>query len=665
MKKTSLVTLCCTVLMAQGATLDLSSSSLNLTGVSTFSATASTALSVDANVAGNVLVVGTFSTEASSTTGEGSWQLKATSETSTPIKRTFINKKSIGIASVVHVFTGVAADESIALQHSSSAGATITTKGVNLVAIPLSVVSTAQSLNYGLHQQTTTNSITSTNFITTDIKTSVALPLATGNRLYMAASFNSQTTANSFPAIGTWQLQYKKSTDALWTATGSQIRRTMNIASDKGAITLYGLVEDLSQGTYEVQVVCKSDDGKTIQTLNGTLAAVALSYADGAGGGYFDGFSVDATTLNRAGTTTPDGAKGTLTLASAGGIFASMNFTGLPTTGANQTAAFDLSTTVTQSTLLGSGNQENERFFEDTSDFGSGGSVGYFSGLAAGDRSIYGRYENTTGPVTVTPVTLVGFATLADTVSGVPSAPTDLAATVNGQDISLTWTDTSDNEVGFYIYQSKDGGAYSLIHTTSADVEAYTVGTPGVGSYLFKVSAYNAVGESSTVVTPTSSGIELRAFQAAEGVVVEFVAYDVEAEGVIELQLIGDDGNLVWSGSVDVTEGPRFFARFVVPGLELGQSYNFRVRDEVGNWWNTYNVIVEPFAAKMTSAKLENVVLSFDSLPQRTYDIQWCTSLGEVWQTVTNVTAESSQTSVVVPYSGESNDAGFFRIQLK
>jgi hypothetical protein len=372
MKNLIIIALCCTALMARAtSTLDLSSASLNLTGSSTSSSTPGTALSLTANTNGNVLVVATFSTKASikKDSAEGIWQLKSTSQTSTPIKRSLENKADLGIASVVHVFTNITVNETIALQHSSSDSlVTVTTRGANLVAIPLTV-SSGETLDYGLHQQSGTSSITSTNFLPTVIKTSVDLPRATSNRLYMAASFNSQTTATTFPAIGTWKLQYRKGTDT-WTDTGSEISRSMSTANNIGAVTLYGLVEGLTLGTYEVQVVCKSAAGKTIQTLNGTLAAVSLSYGEdpSLSGGHFDGFSVNATSLNRADTNQPtvDGAKGSLNLANGGSIFASMNFSAVPTTGANQTGAFDLSTTITQTTLTGSGNQENQRFFTST-----------------------------------------------------------------------------------------------------------------------------------------------------------------------------------------------------------------------------------------------------------------------------------------------------------
>jgi len=165
--------------------------------------------------------------------------------------------------------------------------------------------------------------------------------------------------------------------------------------------------------------------------------------------------------------------------------------------------------------------------------------------------------------------------------------------------------------------------------------------------------------------SPSSSGIDLRAYQTVEGVVVEFVAYDVEEDGEIRLQLLDADGVVVWSGYVDVTAGPRFFARFLVPGLELGQAYDFRVRDEVGKSWEARGVTVESFEAEMTRASLTGVTLSFDSLPDREYEIQWAEQLGSLWQTVTNVPSQGEQTSVGVIYPEPEAPSGFFKIILK
>ena len=78
---------------------------------------------------------------------------------------------------------------------------------------------------------------------------------------------------------------------------------------------------------------------------------------------------------------------------------------------------------------------------------------------------------------------------------GPPNAPYDLQATVASQSqINLAWTDDSDNESGFRVYR---GGSY--LGQTGAGVTTFQ--DPGLScntEYCYSVTAFNAVGESST-----------------------------------------------------------------------------------------------------------------------------------------------------------------------
>ena len=163
----------------------------------------------------------------------------------------------------------------------------------------------------------------------------------------------------------------------------------------------------------------------------------------------------------------------------------------------------------------------------------------------------------------------------------------------------------------------------------------------------------------------SSSGIDLQAFRGADGVYVEFVAYDVEEDGDITLFLMGPDGKPVWDDSVAVEAGGDFICRFLVPGLEAGRAYNFALQDEVGKFWEAWNVPVKPFAADMISMSLAGVTVCFESLPEREYAIQWTPRLGAPWQTVKYVFTDDTRTTVVVPYPDRSAPSGFFRIVLQ
>ena len=67
----------------------------------------------------------------------------------------------------------------------------------------------------------------------------------------------------------------------------------------------------------------------------------------------------------------------------------------------------------------------------------------------------------------------------------------------------------------------------------------------------------------------------------------------------------------------------------------------------------------------MTRASLAGITLSFDSLFDRDYEIQWTGELGGIWATVTNLTAAGEQTSIEVEYPDPSNPIGFFRVLAK
>jgi hypothetical protein len=165
--------------------------------------------------------------------------------------------------------------------------------------------------------------------------------------------------------------------------------------------------------------------------------------------------------------------------------------------------------------------------------------------------------------------------------------------------------------------------------------------------------------------TPTSSGIDLRAYQGAGGVYVEFAAYDVRKDGEITLYLLGANGETLWEGTTNVLAGAQYVSRFIVPGLTVGGTYSFKVKDEVGKEWSAPSVTVGTFAMKTVSMSLTGMTLSFSSQPRQRYEIQWTDQLGGTWQPLTNVMAVGESTSVPVTYPNPAAPAGFFRIRMQ
>jgi hypothetical protein len=73
----------------------------------------------------------------------------------------------------------------------------------------------------------------------------------------------------------------------------------------------------------------------------------------------------------------------------------------------------------------------------------------------------------------------------------------------------LSWTDNSDNEEGFEIERSENGGPFNLLTTIGADTSTYQDMTVGPAmSYGYRVRAVNGTGASaySNTTNITMSG---------------------------------------------------------------------------------------------------------------------------------------------------------------
>lgn len=90
-------------------------------------------------------------------------------------------------------------------------------------------------------------------------------------------------------------------------------------------------------------------------------------------------------------------------------------------------------------------------------------------------------------------------ASFATVPCSVPAAPTGLTATAQAKrQIALTWTDAADNESGFRLERSTNGGAsWSAIGTVAANSTSFTNAglTAGV-TYTYRVQSYNDCGNS-------------------------------------------------------------------------------------------------------------------------------------------------------------------------
>ena len=76
-------------------------------------------------------------------------------------------------------------------------------------------------------------------------------------------------------------------------------------------------------------------------------------------------------------------------------------------------------------------------------------------------------------------------------------APTGLVAAHPSGRITLTWTDSSNNETGFSIERSLDGRAFTQIATVAQNVSTYVDTSPGSSKFVFyRVRVFNLAGNS-------------------------------------------------------------------------------------------------------------------------------------------------------------------------
>lgn len=84
-----------------------------------------------------------------------------------------------------------------------------------------------------------------------------------------------------------------------------------------------------------------------------------------------------------------------------------------------------------------------------------------------------------------------------------PRTPSNLVATAAPGQVTVRWTDESDNETGFRLERSANGGAFFFWIQLPANTATYL--DPQVstgGTYAYRVSAINAAGRSGTIESP-------------------------------------------------------------------------------------------------------------------------------------------------------------------
>lgn len=169
--------------------------------------------------------------------------------------------------------------------------------------------------------------------------------------------------------------------------------------------------------------------------------------------------------------------------------------------------------------------------------------------------------------------------------TGVPEAPSNLAADGTSNSVKLTWTDNTTIEVGYNVQYSVDGTIWVSAGNTSANITSKTVASLRPNeTYQFRVRAYNYYGASDWVAVefkteqsvnaPTApSEVVLSDYNAATKTLKMAWKDNASNEDGFTVQYTYDGGETWYiSGSY----GPNVESR-TATGLVAGRTYKFRV----------------------------------------------------------------------------------------
>ena len=141
-------------------------------------------------------------------------------------------------------------------------------------------------------------------------------------------------------------------------------------------------------------------------------------------------------------------------------------------------------------------------------------------------------------------------------INPLPAAPSDLVAVINSNpwSVELNWIDNSINEVGFIIERDNPtADIFEVVDTVSQNVTTYLDTSVTIATYIYRLKAFNEVGESSysdtaQVVVP----VELTSFTA---------------------NVVGREVLLVWKTATEIN------------------NMGFEVQKKIGRYWSVLGFV--------------------------------------------------------------------------
>jgi len=161
---------------------------------------------------------------------------------------------------------------------------------------------------------------------------------------------------------------------------------------------------------------------------------------------------------------------------------------------------------------------------------------------------------------------------------------------------------------------------------------------------------------------PLSESVSIRAYSASDGVRVEFTTAGEAGYGIITLWVWLDGAWVELGSTLSMGFGSNTYS-FNAPGLQAGESYYFRVQDEVGYLYELYGIPVTPFAMELQLMDRAGVRLKWESIPGRSYQVYTTKHLGTAWELLDVVFADE-EISYLEVKTDPADRQRFFKIVM-
>lgn len=248
-----------------------------------------------------------------------------------------------------------------------------------------------------------------------------------------------------------------------------------------------------------------------------------------------------------------------------------------------------------------------------------------------------------------------------------PSAPTNSqAASLNGNQINLSWTDTATNETGFVIARAFAlAGPYSDIGSVPGNTTSFNnIGLAADTTYYYTVRATNFLGSSASSApvsaTTASPPVITNQPQPQAAVPGGTVFFQVGAASSLPLRYQWRFNSLLLTGQTAAT-----LSLTNIQPANFG-NYSALVSNDAGSVPSASAALTQAASPSILGFNLDDVsfTLSFPSEPGPDYAVEFTPTLDQpAWQVLTNIPGTGNVVSTTD--STATNPARFYRIHVR